>query len=163
MPYNRFISKTHPVTTTFADYAASAPTREQITENVLKHTLTLCEVLRQDYIQYSIKSHNRSIENGENVDYHIACIQDLGNGKSNYEFVIESGRKYHKIVMVIDNGPGRSPSRSCHAFVDKKTGGVFKSASWKAPAKGERFNLLNGGSRDHCYHLADWNGHYLYM
>jgi hypothetical protein len=27
-------------------------------------------------------------------------------------FVIESGRKYHKIVMVIDNGPDRSPSRS---------------------------------------------------
>jgi len=26
----------------------------------------------------------------------------------------------------------------------------------------DTIKILNGGSRDHCYHLADWNGHYLY-
>ena len=136
--------------------------QETITDNVLHYTQTLCEALQQDFIQYSIKCHYRAISKGENVNYHEECIAKLKNGKCNYSYVIESGRKYHKIITVIDNGPGRDVSRSCHAFVDKQTGSVLKSASWKAPAKGERFNLLNGGSRDHCYHLADWCGYYLY-
>ena len=38
-----------------------------------------------------------------------------------YKFYIESGRKYHKIVMETE-----SQSRSVHAFVDKKTGEVYK-------------------------------------
>ena len=54
-----------------------------------------------------------------------------------YKFYIESGRKYHKIVMETE-----SQSKSVHAFVDKKTGEVFKPASYKAPAKIVRFNLL---------------------
>ena len=151
------------MTTSFADYAASAPAREQITENVLKHTLALCEALRQNFIDYSIRSHKRSIEKGENVDYHIVCIQDLKDGKSNYEFVIESGRKYHKIVMVIDNGPGRSPSRSCHAFVDKKTGSVLKSASWRSPAKGVRYDLRIIEQREWLLQNSSWCGGYLYI
>ena len=152
------------MTTSFADYAASAPAREQITENVLKHTLALCEALRQNYIDYSIRNHRHNLEKypDESAEYHQACIADLKNGKSNYEFVIESGRKYHKIVMVIDNGPGRSPSRSCHAFINKKTGSVLKSASWKAPAAGERYNLLIIQEREWVLANADWSGSWLY-
>ena len=128
---------------------------------VLQHTQSLCEVLRQDYIRYSILQHNRSIDYADagdvaSVRYHESCIQDLRNGICDYDFTFESGRKYHKVIMHTEN------QRSCHAFVDKKTGSVLKSASWKSPAKGERYNLLNGASRDHCYHLADWSGTYLY-
>ena len=43
----------------------------------------------------------------------------------------------HKIWM-----EDTSNSRSVHAFVDMKTGEVYKPASVKAPAKGVRFNLL---------------------
>ena len=116
--------------------------QQTITDSVLKHTQALCEVLTQNYIDYSIRSHQRSIERGENVEYHQQRIDELKAGKCDYSYIIESGRKYHKIIMVIDNGPDRSPSRSVHAFVDKNTGSVLKSASWKAPAKGERYNLL---------------------
>jgi hypothetical protein len=128
---------------------------------VLQHVQSLCEVLRQDYIKYSILQHNRSIDYADagdvaSVRYHELCIQDLRNGICDYDFTFESGRKYHKVIMHTEN------QRSCHAFVDKKTGSVLKSASWKSPAKGERYNLLNGASRDHCYHLADWSGTYLY-
>ena len=35
-----------------------------------------------------------------------------------------------------------SGSRSVHAFIDKKTGEVYKPASFKAPAKHVRYNLL---------------------
>jgi hypothetical protein len=123
---------------------------------VLQYTQKLCEVLLQDYIQYSIKSHYHSMSKGGNTNYHEECIAKLRKGICDYDFTFETGRKYHKIIMHTEN------QRSCHAFVDKKTGSVLKSASWKSPAKGERFNLLNGASRDHCYHLATWSGGYLY-
>ncbi len=123
---------------------------------VLQYTQALCEVLLQDYIQYSIKSHYHSMSKGGNTNYHEECIAKLRNGICDYDFTFETGRKYHKVIMHTEN------QRSCHAFIDKKTGEVYKSASWKSPAKGVRYNLLNGASRDHCYHLADWSGNYLY-
>ena len=150
------------MTTTFADYAAQQDARNTIQLNVTKWTLMLCDALKQNYIDYSIKSHNRCLERGESIDYNNSRIADLRNGECDYEFIIESGRKYHKIIMVIDNGPDRSPSRSCHAFVDKKTGSVLKSASWKSPAKGERYNLLNIEQREWLLENASWCGGYLY-
>jgi hypothetical protein len=116
------------MTATFADYAASQDARNTIQLNVTKWTLMLCDALKQNYIDYSIKSHKRCLDRGESVDYNNARIKKLKNGECDYEFIIESGRKYHKIIMVIDNGPDRSPSRSVHAFVDKKTGQIYKSA-----------------------------------
>ena len=77
---------------------------------------------------------------------------------SGYKFFIEEGRKYHKIVMTDCGG-----SNSVHAFVDKKTGEVYKPASWKAPAKIVRYNLLSIESREQCFARADWAGGYLYV
>ena len=77
---------------------------------------------------------------------------------SGYKFYIESGRKYHKLIMETNGG-----SRSVHAFVDKKTGDVFKPASFKAPAKIVRYNLLRIESREQCFERADWAGGYLYV
>jgi hypothetical protein len=53
-------------------------------------------------------------------------------------------------------------SRSVHAFVDKKTGSVYKSASWRGPAKGERCNLLIIKEREWALENADWAGSWLY-
>jgi hypothetical protein len=150
------------MTTTFADYAAQQDARNTIQLNVTKWTLMLCDALKQNYIDYSIKSHKRCLDRGESVDYNNSRITDLKNGECDYEFIIESGRKYHKIIMVIDNGPDRSPSRSCHAFVNMKTGSVLKSASWKSPAKGERYNLLDIEQREWLLSNADWASSYLY-
>ena len=141
------------MTTTFADYSATAEARKNIAEAVLGHTYALCEALRQNFIEYSIKMHERAVDN---VEYHTACIQDLKNGNCGYEFYPETGRKYHKIIMVA-NG-----SRSVHAFVDKKTGEVYKSASWKAPAKGVRYDLRIIEQREWLLENADWAGGYLY-
>jgi len=154
-PYNTLI-RNQPMTTTFADYAAQQEARKNIAEAVLGHTYALCEALRQNFIDYSIKSHKQSIEKGDNAHYHIACIQDLRNGNCGYEFYPETGRKYHKIIMVA-NG-----SRSVHAFIDKKTGEVYKSASWKSPAKGVRYDLRLIEQREWLLEHADWAGGYLY-
>jgi hypothetical protein len=143
-------------TTTFADYAAAAEARKDIATAVLGHTYALCEALRKNFIDYSIRTHKRAIDKGENAHYHIACIQDLRNGNCGYEFYPETGRKYHKIIMSA-NG-----SRSVHAFIDKKTGEVYKSASWKAPAKGVRYDLRLIKDREWLLENADWAGSYLY-
>ncbi len=149
------------MTTTFADYAAQAEAKQNIANAVLAHTYALCEALRQNYIQYSIRSHERSLQRLEGntdtaVNYHKAQIATLKSGICDYNFYPETGRKYHKIIMDV-NG-----SRSVHAFVDKKTGEVYKSASFKAPAKGVRFDLRLIKDREWLLENADWAGGYLY-
>ena len=150
------------MTTTLADYVAQQDARNTIQLNVTKWTLMLCDALRQNYIDYSIRCHERSIGNDVSVDHHQKEIDKLKNGECDYDFVIESGRKYHKIIMVIDNGADRSPSRSVHAFVDKKTGEVYKSATWKSPAKGVRYDLRIIEQREWLLQNADWASSYLY-
>lgn len=143
--------------TAFADFCAEQDARNTIELNVKKYTLMLCDALKQDYIRHSIKQHERSLfRDFDNVEYHEACIEKLKNGVCDYDFTVESGRKYHKVIM---NAAG---SRSVHCFIDKKTGGVFKSASWKSPAKGERFNLLLIKDREWLFENADWSSGYLY-
>ena len=75
-----------------------------------------------------------------------------------YSFQLDSsGRKYHKIHMYC-NGV----RDSIHAFIDKKTGEVYKPASVKAPAKGVRYNLLVISEREEILEKCDWAGSYLY-
>ena len=57
----------------------------------------------------------------------------------------------------------QAPYGGVHAFIDKKTGDVFKPASWRGPAKIVRYNLLNPISREDCFNRADWAGGYLYV
>ena len=73
-----------------------------------------------------------------------------------YELV--GGRKYLKIANVSSGG-----GRSVHCFVDAETGGVYKSAGWKAPMlNGERYNLLDADSLAELH--AKWDPYtgYLY-
>lgn len=145
-------------TTTFADYAAQQEARQNIANAVLAHTYSLCEALRQNYLETAIRGHKRHVEKGENAHYHIACIEKLRKGISPVDFIVDSGRKYHKVIFVDGGG-----SRSVHAFIDKKTGEVYKSASWKAPAKGVRFDLRLIEQREWLLQHADWAGGYLYL
>jgi hypothetical protein len=127
-------------------------------DSVLQYTQSLCESLEIDYRLYTTKSHRRSVYLEQNAEYHDQCLQQIAAGTYDfgYQFLIEEGRKYHKVIMVA-NG-----QKSVHCFVDKNTGEVYKSASWKSPAKGVRFNLLDNISREKCYQNADWSGGYLY-
>ena len=108
--------------------------KDKIVAKVALHTQDLCDALLLDFQ----RGNNRKTDG--------------------YKFYIESGRKYHKVIM--ETGAG---SRSVHAFVDKKTGEVYKPASFKAPAKIVRYNLLMIESREECFARADWAGGYLYV
>jgi hypothetical protein len=50
-----------------------------------------------------------------------------------------------------------------HAFIHRQTGCVYKPASWKAPAKHVRYNLMDEVSFATCIQDANWHGAYLYM
>ena len=141
------------MTITLSDYSAQQEAQNNIANAVLGHTYALCEALRQNYIDYSIRMHQRC---NDNVEYHDAQIAKLKQGTCDYDFYPETGKKYHKIIM---NANG---SRSVHAFVDKKTGELYKSASWKSPAKGVRYDLRLIEQREWLLQHADWAGSYLY-
>jgi hypothetical protein len=147
------MSTAQMTTTTFADYSAQQEARKNIELAVLGHTYALCEALRQNFIEYSIRSHQLRTSD---VEYHDACIEKLKQGICDYDFYPETGRKYHKVIM---NAAG---SRSVHCFIDKKTGEVYKSASWKSPAKGVRYDLRLIADREWLLENADWAGGYLY-
>ena len=140
----------------FSDFCAAQDARNTIQLNVTKWTWMLCDALRQNYIDYSIKSHQRSVDLGESIDYHNARIQELKNDKCDYDFTLETGRKYHKVIMSA-NG-----SRSIHCFIDKKTGEVYKAATFKSPAKGVRYDLRIIEQREWLLQHADWASAYLY-
>ena len=137
------ISLPNPTAETFAEFCAQADARNTIELNIRKYCLMLCDALVDNF-----KSRNKGKVGGYDAPV--------------YNFVIETGRKYHKIIMEVPNH-NRPASRSVHAFVDKKTGEVYKAASFKAPAKGVRFNLLIIEQREWLLENADWAGGYLYQ
>ena len=120
------------MTSTFTDYVAQQDARNTNQLNVTKYSLMLCDALQQNY------------------------QSRYPNGR-NYSYALISGRKYHKVMQCVDG-----QTESVHAFIDKKTGEVFKAASYKAPAKGVRFNLLIIEEREFVLENCDWAGGYLY-
>ena len=84
------------------------------------------------------------------------------NSSSKKIFRAQAGRKYWKIMGYSEEGDQRR-SEGVHAFIDKKTGQVYKPASWKGPAKGVRYDLRINREREACLLNADWTGGYLYM
>ena len=78
------------------------------------------------------------------------------HGYGDTVFDIKEGRKYIKINMI-------NNQESVHAFIDRKTGDVFKPASWRGPAKIARYNLIDEVSYGECVARADWSGGYLYI
>jgi hypothetical protein len=82
----------------------------------------------------------------ENFDYNFP--KQAGSR----QYTVTTGRKYHKII----------DANSVHCFVDKNTGEVYKAASYKAPAKGVRYDLRLIEDFDWLLSHADWCGRYLY-
>lgn len=67
-------------------------------------------------------------------------------------YELDGGRKYIRI----------SDSHGVHCFVNALTGDVYKAASYKAPVKQPRYNLLDAGSLAALHRNWDPYGSYLY-
>lgn len=146
----------------FQDYVQQQDARNTIALNIRKYSLMLCDAIKHDFILHSIRRHEKSIRiihaaAGEEVstNYHKTCIEKLMNGECDYDYILESGRKYYKIVQV-------NNQRSVHCFIDQKTGEVYKPASFTSPAKGVRYDLRLIKDREWLLENADWAGGYLY-
>ena len=144
------------MTASFAYYCATADARKQLMHNVEEWSEMLCIALEHNYIDEAIRRQKFFATNNGEKEFHEKQIEKIRNGEK-YKFEMETGRKYHKIVMITDGG-----NRSVHCFVDKKTGEVYKAASYKAPAKGVRFDLRIIEQREWLYEHCDWAGGYLY-
>lgn len=81
-------------------------------------------------------------------------------------FSVESGTKFDRIVYKSRWNNGGS----CHAFVEKSTGNLIKSATWRAPQKSVkhssglavRFELSKAEGFEAAVKAADIFGGYLY-
>lgn len=82
--------------------------------------------------------------------------QDSGSPLS---FSLHVGRRYIRVVYFRpgDNFP------SSHAFVDRETGDVYKGAAYGVPAKGARYNLLDGVGYKRLIASVDPDGKYLML
>ena len=109
-------------------------------------------------ILYSICRHFDDVADKLSKDQTSYLKNSIEEIKKNpdYDFVCESGRKYYKIVMV-------NNQRSVHAFIDKRTGEVYKPAGWQGPAKHVRYDLRLIKDREYVLENCDWAGGYLYM
>ena len=134
-----------------------AQAQQTIAENVYKNTLLLIEALKDNYRQYSIRGHQKFVNDADNHEYHQRKIDELKSGQCDIDYTVETGKKYHKVILVSGGG-----SRSVHCFIDKNTGELYKSQSWKSPAKGVRFDLRLIKDREWLFENADWSGGYTY-
>ena len=129
---------------------------------VAERTQDLVNALENNYKEYTRQSYIRNP-----CDYSLKKLTEIDNGTAKLvKFRIQSGRKYYKLIQQdYDTFQDRNEYRDggVHAFVDKKTGDVFKPASWRGPAKIARYNLLDDASYAQCLARADWAGGYLYM
>ncbi len=124
----------------FSDFCAQRDAANTVKLNIVKYCMMLCDALSHDF------------------------QRQYPNTNTDKRFYLDSsGRKYHKIWDSDICPNTQRETRSCHAFIDKKTGEVYKPASYKAPAKGVRFNLNIISSREECFEKADWAGAYLYI
>ena len=147
---------------TIAVFPDEKLTLEQRIEKWVWH---YCRTLEENYKQ----SHIRSMERMSS-DYSNQQLEDVKNGTANLmKFRMEFGRKYIKIIhQDFDTFQGRNEYKdgSVHAFVNKKTGEVYKPASWKSPhTKYVRFDLRIISDREklHDHRFTDWAGGYLYL
>ena len=143
---------------TLAEFEKTNEARKLVAQNVLVWTNELCNALKNDYIHTSVESYKRKLHSASSesdVQYYTQRIQEIKKNPD-YDFVIESGRKYYKIIMV-------NNQRSVHAFVDKRTGEVYKPAGWQGPAKHVRYDLRLIKDREYVLENCDWAGGYLYL
>ena len=160
-------------------YPDTMTVKRDIQRRIEDYTNQYCRALEENFKQYSIRSYKRNIENPNNKtvegykSYYQEQLEKIENGTANlYKFDYEIGKKYIKVFFLEYQDANEYYGRkagyrkgSVHCFVDKNTGEVYKPASWKAPAKIVRFNLLIIAEREYLLNPNNisWSGGHLYL
>ena len=157
-------------------YPDSIKVKRDIQRRIEDYVIKYCETLEENFKQYSLRSFERNIQENrfpENTKYYQDRVDEINNGTANlYKFTYTTGKKFHKVYFLQYQDANEYYNRkagytagSVHCFIDKKTGEVYKAASWKAPAKIVRYDLRLIGDRDFLFNPnnIDWAGGHLYM
>ena len=146
----------------------ATPVQTTLEERVLEWTEDYCEALAENYKRYHLRS-MKHLNDQSSSQYSRKEIEATENGTANLvKFRIQSGKKYYKVIQQdFDTFRDRNEYRDggVHAFVDKKTGEVYKPASWKSPAKYVRYDLriIEDRAKLHDPTFTGWAGGYLYL
>ena len=149
----------------------SIQARQDIETRVAGWVQTYADTITKNYRDYHIKTLKGNLS-GNYSEYAREQLDAIENGTANlYKFVVKTGKRYYKIVQQEfetwekSKYYGQYRDGSVHAFVDKKTGQVFKPASWAAPAKHVRYDLRIIREREFLFNPDNttWAGGYLYM
>ena len=126
-----------------------------------------CKALDENFKQATIRSLEHNLQRDPECEYSARKLISIQVKEAKLDkFRYYEGKKYYKVVREeYDETNDRWRDTTVHAFVDKKTGEVYKPASWKAPAKHVRFNFCN---KQDLLFLTDprcvgWAGGYLYL
>ena len=160
-------------------YPDTMTVKRDIQRRIEDYVNQYCRALEENFKQYSIRSYKMNIDNPNNKtvegykSYYQEQLEKIENGTANlYKFDYEIGKKYIKVFFLeyqdANDYLGRKAGYSkgsVHCFVDKNTGEVYKPASWKAPAKIVRFNLLIIAEREYLLNPNNisWSGGHLYL
>ena len=138
---------------------------------------TYADTITKNYREYHIRTLKGNLS-GNYPEYAREQLDEIENGTAKLMyFKIKTGKKFYKIVQmnfdrvwkngIIDDSNIVYEYRegSVHAFVDKKTGQVYKPASWAAPAKHVRYDLRIIREREFLFNSNNtgWAGGYLYL
>ena len=146
----------------------SIQAKQDIETRVAGWGQTYADTITKNYRDYHIHTLKGNLS-GNYPEYAREQLDEIENGTAKLMyFKVNTGKKYYKIVqMNFDTFQNRNEYRegSVHAFVDKKTGQVYKPASWQAPAKHVRYDLRIIREREFLFNSnnTDWAGGYLYL
>ena len=146
----------------------STQIQQDIETRVAGWVQTYADTITENYRRYHIRTLEGNLH-GNYPEYAREQLDAIKNGTEKLMyFTVKTGKKYYKIVqMEFDTFQDRNEYRtgSVHAFVDKKTGQVFKPASWQAPAKHVRYDLRIIKEREFLFNSNNtgWAGGYLYL
>ena len=159
-------------------YPDTMTVKRDIQRRIEDYVNQYCRALEENFKQYSIRSYKTNIENPSYgsqgyKSYYQEQLEKIEDGTANlYKFDYQVGKKYIKVFNLqyqeSNDYYGRKAGYrqgSVTAFIDKNTGEVYKPASWKAPAKIVRFNLLIIAEREYLLNPnnCDWAGGHLYL
>ena len=143
---------------------------------IIDYVKGYCEALEENFKQHSVDMLTRNLEEQrfpENNSYYKEQLNAIMDGSAKlYKFDYTVGKKYIKIFNLqwetaceYYNRKEGYRQGSVTAFVDKKTGQVYKPASWRAPAKHVRYDMRIIKDREflHNPENTDWAGGHLYM
>ena len=126
-----------------------------------------CKALDENFKQDTIRSLEHNLQRDPECEYSARKLISIQVKEAKLDkFRYYEGKKYYKVVREeYDERNDRWRDSTVPAFVARKTGDVYKPASWKAPAKHVRFNFCN---KQDLLFLTDprcvgWAGGYLYL